>query len=344
MMSIKPRDIYPVDLATMLIVPYLKLNVNEENVKGKFETIVFRNFFNNGDLHAIRTFLWYIKSNIHGYQYKLNHPQSTKTLGDLGLPLFWKSNQKYRTFDNRGYHIEYNTLFINTQYLAFNGIHFQKNSATLLTAWNIFNQTLNEVFAVSLPTNYKMFLPKIYYNCGMYNNIKLIDQIIELYKENKKVLICNNNFGSEQAIQFNFDPIIDELARIFPDIMFFVTNITGLYSTNKHLNVLFVPDIIGKCDGCDLNEISYLSTKCDVLIGRNSGPHTFSYVTENLLNPQKKFISFSAPSGLYGSDPEKFIDFGIREWCSKDECAQFFNVIKFTDKERIFEISKIIGE
>ena len=31
----------------------------------------------------------------------------------------------------------------------------------------------------------------------------------------------------------------------------------------------------------NLNEISYLSTKCDLIIGRSSGPYTFCIVEEN---------------------------------------------------------------
>ena len=304
----------------------------------KFNTIVFRNYFNHGDLHAVRSFIKYIKDNIEGYDFKLNHPKHIKTLGDLNLPLFWKPvpNQ----FDNRGYHVEYNTLFINTQYLAFNGIHFNKYSATLLTAWNIFNQTLKEVFNIGLPTDYKMFLPRIDYNCNMYSNIKNIDRIMECpMVEKKKVLICNNDFGSEQAMRFDFDPLIYELSRTFRDVTFFITNNSNICDNN----IRYVGDIVGPCEGNDLNEISYLSTKCDVLIGRNSGPHTFSYVYENIMNPEKKFISFSAPSNLYGRIPENWIDFGTHIFVEKNEHAQFLNVVKNTDKERIYEVSKIIG-
>jgi len=301
----------------------------------KFNTIVFRNYFNAGDLHCIRTFIWYIKNKIHGYEYRLNHPQSIKTLGDLGIPLYWTSKQIPKTFDNRGYHIEYNTLFINTQYLAYNGTHFNKHSATLLTAWNIFNQTLNEVFELELSKDYKQFLPKINYKCGMYNT-NPIDAIDTLCR---KVLICNNEFGSEQAIRFDFDPIILELSRTFPDIMFYISNKSNVVGDN----IIYVSGLLGDCNGNDLNEISYLSTKCDVLIGRNSGPHTFSYVSENMLNRDKKFISFSAPSRLYGDDPNYWTAFGIKDYAEEGQHAQFFNIPKIDDRERISEICKIIG-
>jgi len=41
----------------------------------------------------------------------------------------------------------------------------------------------------------------------------------------------------------------------------------------------------------DLNEISYLSTFCDVIIGRGSGPYCFSHVKKNIFNENKTYIS-----------------------------------------------------
>ena len=42
-----------------------------------------------------------------------------------------------------------------------------------------------------------------------------------------------------------------------------------------------------------MNEISYLSTKCDTIVGRGSGSYTFSLISENLLNESKKFVAFT---------------------------------------------------
>jgi hypothetical protein len=48
-------------------------------------------------------------------------------------------------------------------------------------------------------------------------------------------------------------------------------------------------DIIQQ-EGCDLNEISYLSTFCNMIIGRGSGPQTFSITKRNLNDPDKIFV------------------------------------------------------
>ena len=45
-------------------------------------------------------------------------------------------------------------------------------------------------------------------------------------------------------------------------------------------------------DNNDLNEISYLSTFCDVIIGKESGPFAFCTIKDNLMNENKTFINF----------------------------------------------------
>ena len=44
---------------------------------------------------------------------------------------------------------------------------------------------------------------------------------------------------------------------------------------------------------CDLNEISYLSTHCDLIVGKNSGPFIYCLTQQNINNPAKRFISFN---------------------------------------------------
>jgi hypothetical protein len=301
-------------------------------VNKNFNTIIFRNYFNNGDLHVVRSFIKYVKD-LNEYNLKLNHPQSIKTLADLNIPLYWGKNQKYKTFDNRGYNIDYGCLIINTQYLAFNGEYFRKYSATIQTLWCIFDRIFKEVFKIDIPTNLELFIPKINYHYPQYETTNIDKMLHNSY--DKRILICNNDFGSAQAINFNFDDVIKFLSNTYKNYGFYITNNTNV----KNDNVYYVGDYVKEHN---LNEISYLSTKCDILIGRNSGPHTFCYVKENLLNPIKKFVSFSAPSGLYGSDPEKWLDFGIKEFTTKDRHAQFFNIRENDCKIRINEICKII--
>jgi hypothetical protein len=43
----------------------------------------------------------------------------------------------------------------------------------------------------------------------------------------------------------------------------------------------------------DLLQIGLVSTFCDIIVGRASGPHCFTHIKENLLDKQKTFISFT---------------------------------------------------
>ena len=43
----------------------------------------------------------------------------------------------------------------------------------------------------------------------------------------------------------------------------------------------------------DLLQISLISSFCDIIVGRASGPYCFTHTKENLLNPNKTYISFS---------------------------------------------------
>ena len=59
---------------------------------------------------------------------------------------------------------------------------------------------------------------------------------------------------------------------------------------------------------CDLNEISYLSTCCDVIIGKNSGPFVFCETKDNLMDERKKIVSFS-------KGPKESMSYGIEKKC-----------------------------
>jgi hypothetical protein len=124
--------------------------------------------------------------------------------------------------------------------------------------------------------NYKLF------NCDLVNNF------IDRNKENKKIYISNGNVQSSQAENFDMSPIIKELAKLYPDIIFFITtnfdnNESNIIDANALTPVGLVTNLV---------ELSYLSTFCDMLIGRNSGPHVFAWTKENCFS-NKVNITFS---------------------------------------------------
>jgi hypothetical protein len=103
-------------------------------------------------------------------------------------------------------------------------------------------------------------------------------------KNGFKVLICNNNSLSGQSNNLNLDYLIDQVSELYPDITFYVTD---KMSVNKS-NVIFTSDITNALP--DLLEISYISTKCNIIIGRGSGPYSFSILFENIKDESKTFL------------------------------------------------------
>lgn len=129
-------------------------------------------------------------------------------------------------------------------------------------------------------------LPKIIFqNLSHYQEIK--DGLTELENYKKVVLISNNNVMSSQSTNFSFDPVIDFLSESHPNYLFIITNNTSVVRDNVVNTTKFTKS------NCDLLEIGFVSTKCDVIIGRASGPFCFTHIYENLLDENKTYISFT---------------------------------------------------
>lgn len=111
-------------------------------------------------------------------------------------------------------------------------------------------------------------------------DIKAIDKYMATPKEpnEKFVYISNGNVQSNQAKNFDMSPMIEQLAEYFPEATFFITSpfetdIENIVDAN-----FFAPGL-----ETNLPELSYLSTFCDVLIGRNSGAHVFAWTYDNCM-------------------------------------------------------------
>lgn len=145
---------------------------------------------------------------------------------------------------------------------------------------NIFNQ-----LGLTIPKDEDL-LPYV-----IYDNLKHIDSVKNKLSNYdnflSKILISNNDVQSGQSVNFDFDPIINVLSDMFPNHLFLITNPTSIVKNN----VVQIKDITGS--DFDLLYISFISTKCDIIIGRASGPYCYCHVKENLMNEKKTFISLT---------------------------------------------------
>jgi hypothetical protein len=97
----------------------------------------------------------------------------------------------------------------------------------------------------------------------------------------RHVLVCNNAIMSGQAAEVRFGELVPALAAAFPGVTFLISNNNGDLSPLP--NVRYCTEIIDNPETvCDLNEISYISTFCELIVGRSSGPYSFSVTKENM--------------------------------------------------------------
>jgi hypothetical protein len=202
--------------------------------------------------------------------------------------------------------VKYTQIYTYNFYDSF----FEMNSILYINVWLWPYMCENEEYkqsGVNLRTNYKVF-EQIYnkINSTFNTNLKLkpIEQYLPyidfskidcssvdnyIKKDNsKKVLFSNGPCLSGQSIHNDdMSDLIIELANQYKNITFIATK-----KFNCELdNIKFTDDII-QIKGCDLNEIGYLSTFCDLIIGKNSGPFCFSTIEQNLNDPTKTFYAF----------------------------------------------------
>jgi hypothetical protein len=166
------------------------------------------------------------------------------------------------------------TLFFNTWFASDNDI-FQHNGVSIDTVYLIFQKVIRTYLGVEISNDYWSFFPEIDYSKVQ---TKGINSFIKEHKE-RKILVSNCDGLSGQSCNFNMSPLIEHLANKHKDTSFLVTNDNG--TVPKLSNVFLTSSIIGPVPVCDLNENAYLSTFCDIILGRYSGAYTISITRKN---------------------------------------------------------------
>jgi hypothetical protein len=247
--------------------------------------IVFFNPCRNGDIHVSRTYIQDIIIKLgseYEYFYEQN-PNFTK-----GFLLSDIKNLNYIsgiTQPDSSSIVEKNDIiYINTWYAQSNWKYDSGDGeVNFYILYNIFKDVYN--YLKIKIEDLDFYKPKVNYE-NLY--LKDINDLIELGDNfRKKVLVCSNPVQSGQSFNFNFNQIVDQLSRLNTDVIFYVTSDLNINSNNV------IQIVNNNPNRTDLNEISYLSTKCDVIVGRSSGAYTFSIVKENLDNLNKYMVCFS---------------------------------------------------
>lgn len=250
----------------------------------KIKKICFFNHYHNGDLFHSKSFIRQIINTLD-VDFSYAHSNNPKILIDLEIP--------YENIPDISHSIRFledgETLYINTWI----GSYFVEGEryygeCTLRFSYDMFDKIYSELNS-RFECNLSLSDIKDYYPSIDYQKFE-IKNIDEYLKNNttKKVLFSNGPCLSGQCRYYgDMVDIINDLAEKHKDITFICTQkIQTSYS-----NVVFTEDIIKISDN-DLNEIGYLSTFCDLIVGRNSGPFCFSTNKDNVNNSNVTFYAF----------------------------------------------------
>lgn len=235
-------------------------------------TINFYNNFNNGDVHFSRGLISLIRDNYPDYEYNFLHKNKKGLLKDL--PYIKEIELDDKCVQNESVNFYDDVIYINTWYGQNNFTFFRDGGGCTLKTVNIIIRHIFSRLNKTITFNEETLYPTIY-----FNQISLPE-----VKDGFKVLVCNNNSLSGQANNINLDHMINVVSDLYPEITFYVTDKINI---NKS-NIIFTSDITNNLP--DLLEISYISTKCNIIIGRGSGPYSFSILYENIKDESKIFL------------------------------------------------------
>jgi hypothetical protein len=265
--------------------------------------LIFFNHFHRGDLFTHKEFARYVKSNLPDVKFEYWHFNHPKVNLDIDIPPTNAPMNLDKT--KRFYKSTEGALMVNTWIGVYDEIFTKHGGVNLLSlkdSWDIIVSTINDTFKTNLTLNVKpleQYLPTIDY---ARFDLTSIESFLER-TPGKKVLLCNGEPMSNQSFKGNLKDDLELFSESYPDVTFICTS---KFETSKS-NIVFTDDIIKdtqvywldtpwndrKINNCDLNEISYLSTNCDLIIGKNSGPFVFCETYANLMDTKKHIISFS---------------------------------------------------
>jgi hypothetical protein len=249
------------------------------------KAICFFNHYHNGDLFNGKEFIKEIISNIPT-KYYYAHSNHPIVLSDLNVEHVssFDISHSVKVLDDG------DVIWVNTWI----GAYFDKNKpyygeCSLRFLYQMYGeiyQELNKIFDLNLQlSNIINYFPSINYSKF---DCKNIDKFV-LKNPQRKVLFSNGPGMSAQCTyNGNMSPVIETLANDIPNIIFIATE---KFETELK-NIKFTNDII-QSNHCDLNEISYLSTFCDLIVGKNSGPFNFAVTRQNLKDTSKTFYAFN---------------------------------------------------
>ena len=263
-------------------------------MQNQIHTICFFNYYHNGDVFSGKGYMQNLITMMPWLKFQHAQVNSLKTMRDLAC-----EHIEVKTIPFVPHNVRYmdmnGVLYINTWVGAYGnavipmGQH-HANWASLYTMWMHIYDVIEQVWSVKLPRSNNP-IQYIGQTDWKAYDINLADQWLGQHTD--VVLICNGRVRSTQSNLELMEPTLKELSRDFPAISFVCTSKFDTTGFDRTDNIYFTEDIFAGVEGGDINEIAYLSTKAFLVAGKNSGPFMFTHVVENILDPNKIFVSLS---------------------------------------------------
>lgn len=256
--------------------------------------IVFYNQFHNGDCFVGKSYVADLAAKLGvevAYAHN-NHPDIIKDLGfeQLGLNNIPPMDRMSRIGESK----DKETVYVNTWVGCWQGTMFpfgeHINFIRLHNIWREYFKYFNVDFVED--PNY--YLPRIDYS---QYDVSGADTWLAQHAGQRHVLICNGTANSGQSRVGDLRHAVNRLADEHPDINFILTQKLDI----QRDNIYYTDDIFANVES-DLNQIAYLASQCELIVGKNSGPFTYCQNAANLANPNLTFFNLSilptdCPSG-----------------------------------------------
>lgn len=283
--------------------------------------IVFYTIGHNGDIHYSKEFIKDIITQISNVDYEYRMQASAKLVKDIPR-LLVKSFDLHHIYTNEvSYDETTHTLFINTWIGSSSSKYIPHETGCSLKANYDKYTDVYSTLGITIKS-IENYIPNIDWS---FYDINQIDTFLKINDKKLYCLICNGNVLSGQSQNFDFTEIIKNLSNKFNDVGFILTN-----SSNKiHNSNIFYTDDIIKTVGGDLNEIGYLATKCNLIVGRASGPYCFCHNTAIMNDNSKTLVVFTnlKNDGCWVS-PDLIKDGAKQIWSNNFDLSSIYDIIE----------------
>jgi hypothetical protein len=261
--------------------------------------VTFINWHQYGDLYHLRGMLSWIVRHLQETDIECNFLHNCDNLPQLvdgvSFSHFRPHHNREEIFSHtytgvRGVH----ELIINTwiaSYPNFCGTFDCINATTLHEQAIYIINIINFTYGINIPHPEVVdIIPTTPTNLP---NISAVGELLKLTKKYKKrVLLCNGPVHSSQTPQFSIAEKIKTVVNEHKDCAFIYTEKDPAIQLD---NEFVIDDIIPRNN---LNEIIYISTFCDVLVSRMSGPGCAICTRENFFNQDVSFICLTDNQNL----------------------------------------------